>query len=67
MGALGLLEITITRTIKSSWHSASRKEDGSYEIDAVKPEVPAKGLGALIPWRAARPENLLANPNYATG
>ena len=30
--ATGLSRITITRAIKARWHSASRKEDGSYEM-----------------------------------
>jgi hypothetical protein len=33
----GLGRITITRAIKAKWHSASRKQDGGYEIDAVAP------------------------------
>jgi hypothetical protein len=50
-------KITITRAIKSSWLSARRKEDGSYEIDPVEPEPSARRLQALIPWRAARLAN----------
>jgi len=48
-------KITITRAIKCSWLSASRKAGGvAYEIDPVEPE-PAEGrANALIPWRAAR-------------
>jgi hypothetical protein len=48
---------TITRAIKSSWLSARRKEDGSYEIDPVEREPSARRLQALIPWRAARLAN----------
>jgi hypothetical protein len=47
-------KITITRAIKCSWLSASRKADGVYEIDAVEPEPSKKRLSALVPWRAAR-------------
>jgi multidrug efflux pump subunit AcrA (membrane-fusion protein) len=57
----GLGKITITRAIKSSWHSASRKQDGSYEIDPVVPEPAAGRLHALIPWRAARRADLRAD------
>ena len=54
-------KITITRAIKSSWHSASRKEDGSYDIEAIEPEPSASRLQALIPWRAARSARAMAN------
>jgi hypothetical protein len=57
----GLGKITITRAIKSCWHSASRKADGSYEIDPVEPEPSARRLLALIPWRAARLAELRAD------
>jgi hypothetical protein len=50
----GLGKITITRAIKSCWHSTTRKADGSYEIDPVEPEPSARRSHALIPWRAAR-------------
>src|SRR5262249_2485112 len=45
-------KIKITRAIKCSWLSASRKADGAYEI--VEAEPSAGRLNALIPWRAAR-------------
>ena len=54
-------KITITRAIKSSWHSASRKEDGSYEIDAVELEPSARRSRSLIPWRTARPPDAIAD------
>jgi hypothetical protein len=54
-------KITITRAIKSTWHSASRKENGSYEIDPVEPEPSARRLHALIPWRSARRADLRAD------
>ena len=57
----GLGKVTITRAIKSCWHSASRKADGSYEIDPVEPEPSARRLHALIPWRAARRADLRAD------
>jgi hypothetical protein len=47
-------KITITRAIKCSWLSASRKADDAYEIGPVEPEPSAGRLNALIPWRAAR-------------
>jgi hypothetical protein len=43
----------ITRAIKSRWHSASRKEDGSYEIDTVDAVPSARRSGFLAPWRTA--------------
>ena len=57
----GLGKITITRATKSCWHSASRKTDGSYEIDPVEPKPSARRLHALIPWRAARRADLRAD------
>jgi hypothetical protein len=44
----------LTRAIKASWHSASREENGSYEIDDVELEPSARRLQSLIPWRTAR-------------
>jgi hypothetical protein len=57
--AQGLGKITITRAIKSRWHSASRKDDGSYEIDPVKPAPSARRSRSLIPWRTA--EDVMAD------
>jgi hypothetical protein len=51
--ATGLGRITITRAIKARWHSASRKEDGSYEVDAVAPASSERRARSLIPWRRA--------------
>jgi hypothetical protein len=48
----------ITRVIKCSWLSASRKEDGNYEIDPVGPTPAPRRSHALVPWRAARLANL---------
>ena len=42
--------LTITRAIKTGWHSASRKEDGSYEMATAPSE---RQLRSLIPWRRA--------------
>jgi hypothetical protein len=42
--------LTITRAIKSRWHSASRKEDGSYEMAPAPSE---RRVRSLIPWRRA--------------
>jgi ABC-type nitrate/sulfonate/bicarbonate transport system ATPase subunit len=51
----GLGKITITRAIKSSWHSASRKVDGTtYDIEAAEPEPSARQSRSLIPWSSAR-------------
>src|SRR5262245_5276373 len=47
-------KITITRAIKCSWLSASRKAGGAYEIDPGEPEPAERRANALIPWRAAR-------------
>jgi hypothetical protein len=54
-------KLTIARAIKSTWHSASRKADGSYEIDPIEPEPSARRLRSLIPWRAARLAELRAD------
>ena len=54
-------KITITRAIKCSWLPARRKEDGSYEIDDVEPELSARRLQSLIPWRTARRVDLKAD------
>jgi len=40
--------LTVTRAIKSRWHSASRKEDGSYEMAPAASET---RMRSLIPWR----------------
>ena len=50
----GLGKITIARAIKSSWHSASHKEDGTYDVDAAEPEALPLGSRSLIPWRGTR-------------
>ena len=42
--------LTVTRAIKSRWHSASRKEDGSYEMAPAASET---RMRSLIPWRRA--------------
>ena len=56
----GLGKITISRAIKSSWHSASRKDDGTYDIDAAGPETPAPRSRSLIPWRSGRLAQVVA-------
>ena len=53
----GLGRITITRAIKAKWHSASRKQDGGYEIDAVAPASSERRARSLIPWRRASDAN----------
>jgi hypothetical protein len=60
----GLGRITITRAIKSCWHSASRKAHGSCEIELVEPEPSARRLHALIPWRPARRADLRADEEF---
>jgi hypothetical protein len=57
----GLGKITITRAIKSCWHSTRRKADDSYELDPGEPEPSARRSHALIPWRAARRADLRAD------
>jgi hypothetical protein len=42
--------LTITRAIKTRWHSASSKEDGSYEMAPARSE---RRVRSLIPWRRA--------------
>jgi hypothetical protein len=57
--ALG--KFTFTRALKCTWFSASRKEDGSYEIGApFKPETATSRLQALVPWRAVRSARAMA-------
>ena len=51
--ATGLSRITITRAIKARWHSASRKEDGSYEIDTVAPKASERRVRSLVPWHTS--------------
>jgi hypothetical protein len=53
-------KVTFARALKSTWFSASRKQDGSYEIDAIPREPTASRLQALIPWRAARAARAVA-------
>ena len=43
-------ERAVTRAVKLRWHSASQKEDGSYEM-APAPSV--RRVRSLIPWRRA--------------
>jgi hypothetical protein len=57
----GLGKITSALAIKSRWHSASPKEDGSYEIDAIEPAPSARRSRSLIPWRNARAAQLTAD------
>jgi hypothetical protein len=53
-------KFNFTRALKSTWFSASRKEDGSYEIEAVQPQTATGRLQALIPWRAVRSARAMA-------
>ena len=38
-GATEVAKITIAGALKSRWHAATRKQNGSYEIDTVAPAV----------------------------
>ena len=42
--------LTISRAIKTRWHSASRREDGSYQMAPAHSE---RRVRSLIPWRRA--------------
>jgi murein L,D-transpeptidase YcbB/YkuD len=42
--------LTVTRAIKSRWHSASRKEDGSYEM---APAASGRRVRSLVSWHRA--------------
>lgn len=53
-------KFTFARALKSTWFSASRKENGNYEIDAIQVEPAASRLQALIPWRAVRSARAMA-------
>src|SRR5262245_54505834 len=53
-------KFTFTRALKSNWFSASRKQDGSYEIDTIQSEPAASRLQAVIPWRAVRSARAVA-------
>ena len=55
-GATGVAKITIARAFKSRWHAATRKQDGSYEIDTVAPASSEPRVRSLIPWRRAAEE-----------
>ena len=55
-GATGVAKITITGALKSRWHAATRKQDGSYEIDTVAPASPERRVRSLLPWRRAAEE-----------
>jgi len=46
-------KITITGALKSRWHAATRKQNGSYEIDTVAPASSERRVRSLIPWRRA--------------
>ena len=52
-GATGVAKITITGALKSRWHAATRKQNGSYEIDTVAPASSERRVRSLLPWRRA--------------
>ena len=52
-GATGVAKITIAGALKSRWHAATRKQNGSYEIDTVAPAAPERRVRSLLPWRRA--------------
>src|SRR6185369_9462501 len=41
-GATEVGKITIAGALKSRWHAATRKQNGSYEIDTVAPAAPER-------------------------
>jgi hypothetical protein len=49
----GLGKITITRAIKSSWHSATGKVYSAYDIEAAEPEPSARQSRSLIAWNSS--------------
>ena len=52
-GATEVDKITIASAIKARWHAATRKQNGSYEIDTVAPAAPERRVRSLLPWRRA--------------
>ena len=52
-GATGVAKITIAGALKSRWHAATRKQNGSYEIDTVAPAPSERRVRSLLPWRRA--------------
>jgi hypothetical protein len=52
-GTTGVAKITITGALKSRWHAATRKQNGSYEIDTVAPASSERRVRSLLPWRRA--------------
>ena len=52
-GATEVAKITIAGALKSRWHAATRKQNGSYEIDTVAPAAPERRVRSLLPWRRA--------------
>ena len=55
-GATEVAKITIAGALKSRWHAATRKQNGSYEIDTVAPASPERRVRSLLPWRRAAEE-----------
>ena len=52
-GATEVAKITIAGALKSRWHAATRKQNGSYEIDTVAPAPSERRVRSLLPWRRA--------------
>ena len=52
-GATGVAKITIAGALKARWHAATRKQNGSYEIDTVAPASSERRVRSLLPWRRA--------------
>ena len=48
-GATGVAKITIAGALKARWHAATRKQNGSYEIDTVAPAAPERRVRSLLP------------------
>ena len=55
-GATEVAKITIAGALKSRWHAATRKQNGSYEIDTVAPAPSERRVRSLLPWRRAAEE-----------
>ena len=55
-GATEVAKITIAGALKSRWHAATRKQNGSYEIDTVAPASSERRVRSLLPWRRAAEE-----------
>ena len=55
-GATAVAKFTIASALKARWHAATRKQNGSYEIDTVAPAAPERRVRSLLPCRRAAEE-----------